>query len=213
MIKEQQKRAVVIIGRFSPPTLGHYKVIDTAKIFIRRHQDLNLSSVILVIINGEKTGEDKDKNPLSPEDRLKFIKASGRANGVILFVANSAFDAFTLVRKNGYEPIAIAAGSDRGTKYIEILNQYFTSPDGSKIKHYLVPGLEREIPPTKDKTIMGNALASIKKGHKLDIAEVSGSLARYAVQLGYEPEFAKIVGLEDKPKLAKIMFNKIKQYV
>ena len=38
---------------------------------------------------------------------------------------------------------------------------------------------------------------------------MSGSLARRAVELGYEDVFAEIVGLEDKPALAKKMFDKI----
>lgn len=209
----QKKRAAVMVARINPPTVGHYKVIDAMKAFIRDNPDLRISAPVLVIVAGEKSGEDKEKNPLTAEERAKFIEASGRANGVKVLVAPSGFAAFEAVRRAGYEPIAVAAGSDRIDRYLELLDKYFTTQDGTKIKHVPVPGLGREGQEgTKSdkRTTMEKALEDLKQGGTLDVAEVSGSMARRAVELGYEEEFAQIVGLEKKPKLAKLMFNKIK---
>lgn len=213
-VGEQKTRAAVAIGRFQPPTAGHYKVIDTMKGFIRTNPELKLSATpIVVIVDGEKTSQDKKQNPLTPEERIKFMSSSGKANGVIFITAPSAFAAFEEVRKAGYEPIAIAAGSDRADKYVGLLNKYFTKADGSKIEHMAIPGLERdnqEGKAEKKSGAMQRALDALKSGTELDTSEVSGSMARRAVELGYEEEFAQIVGLGNKPKLAKLMFDKIK---
>jgi len=211
-VGEQKTRAAVMVGRMNPPTAGHYKVIDTMKGFIRKNPDLQLSATpIVVIVDGEKTSQDKKHNPLTAEERIKFMSSSGRANGVIFITAPSAFAAFEEVRKAGYEPIAVAAGSDRITKYVGLLDKYYTKADGSKIKHVAI-GLERaeENSGTKKGGAMEKALDSLKSGSELDVSEVSGSMARRAVELGYEEEFAQIVGLGNKPKLAKMMFDKVK---
>jgi hypothetical protein len=178
----QKKRAAVMVGRLNPPTAGHYKVIDAMKNFIRTHKDLDLSVPVLVIVAGEKTSQDKSKNPLTAEERVKFIEASGLANGVIVLTAPSGFAAFEAVRKAGYEPIAVAAGSDRADGYIQMLDKYFTEPSGGKIKHVKVTGLERADEGQEEKEgAMNSALQDLKKGGELDVAEVSGSMARRAV--------------------------------
>jgi len=175
---------------------------------------LKLSATpIVVVVEGEKTSQDKSKNPLTGEERIKFMSSSGKANGVIFIKAPSAFAAFEEVRKAGFEPIAIAAGSDRIDKYLDLLNKYFKDNDGKPIKHVAIPGLERQGQDGKSeekKGAMAKALEALKGGTDLDVSEVSGSMARRAAELGYEEEFAAIVGLENKPKLAKIMFDKVK---
>jgi len=213
-VGEQKVKAAVLIGRLNPPTVGHYKGINLMKAFIRENPDLELSATpVVVIVEGEKTSLDKKKNPLTGEERVKFIAGSGKANGVKFLIANSGFGAFEAVRKAGFEPIAIAAGSDRIDSYMKILNKYFKARDGSDIKHVKIPGLDREGQDggTKEKTgAMKAALEKFHGGDDLHDSEVSGSMARRAVALGYKEEFAKIVGLEHKPKLAQLMFNKIK---
>lgn len=195
----QSKKAVVMIGRMNPPTLGHYKVIDSMKAFIRKNPEYSLKPIV-VIINGAKTSEDTSKNPLNPEDRIKFMQASGKANGVTFIVAENAFAGFEAVRKLGYEPMAIAAGSDRAQKYKQMLDKYFTN-DGETIEHVVLSGLERD----------EDADGTFDPNEKIDVSKVSGSMARAAVEAGYEDVFSKIVGLENKPKVAKIMFDKIKK--
>ena len=209
----QNKRAAVMVGRLNPPTAGHYKVLDAMKAFIKNRPNLKLDAPILVIVDGEQTSKDKHKNPLSAEDRVKFIEASGRANGVIVLVAASGFAAFEAVRRAGFEPIAVAAGSDRADKYIGMLDKYFTTKNGNKIKHVKIDDLARKGQDEKnelDATAMDKALKDLKSGSELDLAEVSGSMARRAVELGYEEEFAQIVGLAKNPALAKLLFKKIK---
>jgi hypothetical protein len=213
-VGEQKRRAVVMVGRLNPPTRGHYKVIGAMKNFITKNEDLKLDATpVVVIVAGEKSSADKTKNPLTAEERKTFLESSGNANGVKFIVANSAFAAFEEVRKAGFEPIAIAAGSDRATGYLKMLDKYFTKKDGSVIKHVTVPGLERdqdeEVSSGDDAFAM--IVRMINDGEKVDDAQISGSLARYTVKNDEKKAFAYLVNLDKKPALADKMFDKIKK--
>jgi hypothetical protein len=213
------KRAAVVIGRFQPPTLGHYAVIDMVKKYVIDNQNLLLDAMpIVVIIAGKETSKDKVKNPLSGDERVRFMTGSGKADGVKFLIAGSAYDAFEKVREEGYEPVAIAAGSDRASKYLEMLDKYFEkSEDGKTIKHVAIT-LDR------DETVSDNADDKQSKFDKnaanadilkyvdetIPVSMVSGSLARLAVKQNEFEKFAILVGLKDNVKLAKMMFNKIK---
>jgi len=196
------KKVAVVIGRFNPPTKGHYAVVDQVKKFIRKNPALGLEAApAVVIIGGSKSDADKQRNPLSAHDRQIFMKASGLANGVNFSTAPNAFAAFAQLREAGYEPIAVAAGEDRAEDYLRILNGYFK--DGEKpIKHY-------KITLARTGEDGDGVLKKMKKSGDVDVSAVSGSIARRAVELGYLPEFTKIVGLEHKPALAKKLFDKI----
>jgi nicotinamide mononucleotide adenylyltransferase len=65
-VPEQPQRAAVAVGRFNPPTLGHYKVIKLMKKFIVNNPNLGLDQLpIVVVIDGEETGKDLQRNPLT----------------------------------------------------------------------------------------------------------------------------------------------------
>ncbi len=206
----------VVIGRFNPPTKGHYAIINQVKLFIKKNPSIGLDfSPVVVVIGGSKSDTDKSKNPLSVEDRISFMKASGKANGVTILSASNAFAALEMIRTHNMEPIAVAAGSDRIDSYISILDKYFKTPDDKEIKHHSI-SLKRDAGAVATKSAdkkaaMDDVLSSVHlTGKNIDTDLVSGSLARRAVELGYESEFAEIVDLVDKPVLAKKMFKKIK---
>ena len=144
------------------------------------------------------------------------MKASGLANGALYFTAPNAFAAFEELRKKGYEPVAVAAGTDRIKDYKGILDKYFKTSDDKPIEHVGIELTRDEDAIETKKEVKGKAMDSaiatikMKKEGDVDTSVISGSLARRAVELGYELEFAKIVGLEDKPALAKKMYDKIK---
>ncbi len=211
-VGEQPKKAAVVVGRMNPPTIGHYAVFDAVKKYIRDHEDLKLEAIpIVVIIEGKETSKDKKKNPLSAEDRIKFMTASGKADGIKFIVASSAFAAFEEVRKAGFEPVAVAAGSDRADSYLQMLDKYFLTKAGEKIKHHAIT-LGRTMGHTAKKGHEKEALADILAhvDAEIPVEMVSASLARLAVQKNEQEKFAILTGLVDKPELAKKMFDKIK---
>jgi hypothetical protein len=196
----------------NPPTLGHYKVIDAMKAFIRKNKDLKLETMpIVVIVEGKETSKDKAKNPLSGAEREQFMKASSKADGVKFIISGSAFAAFEDVRKAGYEPIAVAAGSDRVHKYIELLDKYFKTRDEQPIKHLMVPGLERDADTDSDDgaPAFDEMISNIKDGEELPLSMISGTLARYIAKQDELKAFAYITGLTGKLPLAEKMMKKI----
>jgi uncharacterized protein YneF (UPF0154 family) len=214
VVGQQAKRAAVIVGRFNPPTIGHYAVMTAVKKYIKSHPELKLEALpFVVVVEGEKTSKDKKRNPLSGDDRISFMKASGRADGVRFLKAGSAMDAFQAVRRAGFEPIAVAAGSDRAKNYLDMLDKYFKTDSGKPIQHHKIE-LPREGSgeATNEELDKDAGLADILKytDKDLPISMVSASLARMAVTKGERQKFAIIVGLTDKPELANKMFDKIK---
>jgi glycerol-3-phosphate cytidylyltransferase-like family protein len=214
-VGEQAKRAVVIIGRFNPPHIGHYAVINAAKKYIRNNPTLKLDPVpIVVVIEGKKASKDKMRNPLTGTERISFMSGSGLADGVKFLKAESAFAAFEEVRKCGYEPIVIADGSDRDGKFKELLDKYFKSKDNSDIKHYSLTVKRVDDTPSKSsqsldkKDALDNVLQYTDSEMPAEMA--SASLARHAVTKKEPGKFAIITGLTSKPKLSAMMFNKIK---
>lgn len=204
-VGEQPKKAVVMVGRLNPATAGHFKVIDLMKKFARENKGV---TPIIVIVAGKETSKDLKKNPMSADERITYIKASGKANGVKIIEAPSAFAAFEEVRKAGYEPYGVAAGSDRGSKYVEMLDKYFTKADGSPLKHVLMGGLEDREDPEDDGVPSAEILKMAEEGSEIPLNLISGSMAREAVKLGYKIAFAKILGV--KQELADSVFKKVK---
>ena len=213
--KMADKRVAVILGRFNPPTKGHYRLFDTTIKFIKSNKNLKLEALpIVVVIGGSSSDKDKTKNPLSIEQRIHFMENSGKANLVKFLSAPNAFAAFSLLREQGYEPIAIAAGPDRIDSYLTLLDKYFKTPDETPIVHHAIELSRSDSAIAKDKeekkAAIDKTLKTAKeKQHNIDIDDISASLARRAVELGYEEEFNKIVGLEHKPELANKMFKAI----
>jgi hypothetical protein len=207
----QDKKVAIYIGRFNPPTAGHYHVIKELKTFIRANPKLGIEfTPVVIVIGGSKSDENKKKNPLSADERISFMKASGNADGVIFLSATNAFKAIEAVRAAGYEPIAIGAGQERMDDYIKMLDKYVKTDDDKLIKHYpILLKRDEEAVDDSDPTAKTKAMDSLLAKGSFVIDNISGSLARRAVELGFKPEFAKIVGLEAKPKLADKMFKKI----
>ena len=204
----QTTPAIVMLGRLNPPTAGHYFVIDKMKRFARKYGKGMIP--VVVIIDGKKTGDDKERNPLTPEQRIAYMKASGQADGVRFITAPNAFAGFEAVRKEGLEPIAIAAGSDRKDDYLRILDGHFLDGSGKKQKHVAVDGLERD-GDGEPEVPVSELLDELETGNMPPISMISASLAREAVRAGKLKAFGLVTGLAKKPKLAAHMAAAIKK--
>lgn len=216
----QTKLAAVFIGRCSPPTAGHYKVINQMANVIRtynkEHEGSPLETTpVIAIVVGKNTSKDKSRNPLSYDDIVKVMKAAGQIDNKAIFIkAESAFDALVKCREKGYEPILVFGGSDRGndkgSPYKDILDNYFVTKNNKKIKHEFI-STERNNAADLGNEAQETLLHMIEKDGEVDVSEVSGTLARKAVAMGLHRAFAVITGLSGKKEIADIVFNKVKR--
>ncbi|MEM2159680.1 MAG: hypothetical protein QXN55_01845, partial [Candidatus Nitrosotenuis sp.] len=173
-------------------------------------------------------------NPLSGSERVYIMQNSGHA-GVIpkdsFIIVKSAFDAFVKVRRylppgvsykegmepTGFEPIAIAAGSDRIESYKNLLDAKFTKPNGEKIKHYKIELPERnslfvDAPDEVLDAYIDELAEKIKENEHFrlsaeDIGKVSGTLVRRAIYKKEKEVFALLTGLSKNQPLAKRLWK------
>jgi hypothetical protein len=210
LLPQQDKKVIVYIGRFSPPTAGHYFAINQMKKFISEHPKLGLEfTPVVVVVGGSKSDLDLKKNPLSVDLRTKFMKASGNADGVVFLTATNAFTAFETIRAAGFEPVVITGGQERVADYITLMDKYLRTDAGLPIKHQALKLIRDEEAVDLSGSDKLKAMDKLLNSGEIEIDNISGSLARRAVELGFKPEFAKIVGLQSKPALAAKMFAKI----
>lgn len=160
----------------------------------------------VAVINGKETSKDKERNPLTPEERVRFMQSSGLSNGVRFIHAGNAVEAFNKLREMNREPLVVVAGSDRGQDYKRILDEYFKNSDDSAINHELVEiGRDADASTGENEEALQNILDHMNGD--IDVNMVSGSLARYAARNGDLENFAIITGL--RPKAAKILMDKL----
>jgi nicotinamide mononucleotide adenylyltransferase/predicted nucleotidyltransferase len=120
-LPEQVTEAVVVtkevaftFGRFNPPTIGHEKLIKKVaqaardyKVFLSR-------------------SEDTKKNPLSPSDKLSYMKKMfpTHAKNIEINKSNMILDIATTLFKKGYNVLKMVVGSDRVSEFKGILTKY-----------------------------------------------------------------------------------------
>ena len=121
MVKEQylqektNKSIAFTFGRFNPPTIGHEKLINKVKSIPANDYKIYLSR-----------SEDKNKNPLSPTQKLNVMKTMfpQHARNIELNPTNMILDIVTDLYKKGYTNITMVVGSDRVREFDSILNRY-----------------------------------------------------------------------------------------
>jgi predicted nucleotidyltransferase len=100
-------------GRFNPPTIGHLKLMDKVK------SQSNNYKIYL------SRSEDPKKNPLSPREKLSFMKKifPQHARNIEINPSNNVLD--ILVRLNGkFNNIGMVAGRDRMREFDTLLKRY-----------------------------------------------------------------------------------------
>ena len=169
----------------------------------------------MLIIDGEKSSKDKTVNPLTVDERIKIMRGSGHLDDKTIFITGkNLVDGFKNVRKEGFEPCLIVGGDDRGTKsdapYKDLLDKYFTMPDGKKVEHIYV-SVKRNDAKEQSIATQNTLLKMIEKDGDVDPTTISGTIARKAAELGYKNAFTAILGLKNKQHIADIAYNKIRK--
>src|SRR6056300_1445326 len=109
------KSVAFTFGRFSPPTIGHEKLIDKVK-----SQSTNDYKIYL------SRSQDTKKNPLSPRDKLNVMKDMfpTHASNIELNPTNMVLDLATNLYNKGYSDVTMVVGSDRVREFDGILKKY-----------------------------------------------------------------------------------------
>ena len=119
-----EKTTVFAFGRMNPPTTGHAKLVDKVKEVAKS----NKAEHLVVVSHSQ----DKNKNPLSAEQKLKHtkrffpntnIKASSKESPTFLQHAAE-------LHNSGTKHLIMVAGSDRTNEYKEKLNKYNGTGEG-----------------------------------------------------------------------------------
>lgn len=192
------KNAAVIIGRFNPPTIGHYHLISKVKQFIAtKGSDHSISPMpFIIIVDGEKSRDDTQSNPLSASERLVLMRKHEDTTACKFIIASSVVDGFNKIRDAGFEPTLIAGGEDRTAQYIKILKDF--NPDLDRIEFSMKRTI---VDPNNADGIIDNIAPT-------DINMISASLARVAAVKDKFDAFKTITGLSDAD--ANDVFTKIK---
>lgn len=107
--------AVITVGRMNPPTRGH-AVLVRKVLEIARETG---AQPILYLVDGEQTGKDKIKNPLTGAQREAYVKQM--FPGIKVDVVTSAYQVIDVLEVQGMMPAIWVAGSDRASNYRKML--------------------------------------------------------------------------------------------
>lgn len=107
---KQKKTVEVFLGRLQPIHKGHFKILKKMK------------NPVLVLIKGAKTSKNKKRNPFPLEYQEQLIKKV--MPNLKIHIAPSGFLPLILfdIRRMGFEPIVVYAGSDRISSYKRMMN-------------------------------------------------------------------------------------------
>jgi len=181
LISEEIGSAVVLsFGRMNPPTIGHQKLVDKITSIARSKKaqpHLYLSH-----------SQDKKKNPLSYNDKLKYTQ---KAFGDIVKRSNSKtiFDVLKEIQ-NTFDNVTIVVGSDRVTEFTRIVNKY-NNKDFKFKSIKVVSAGERD--PDAD-----------------DVSGMSASKLRQLAVSGQFSEYKKGLPRKMSNQESKEMYNKIR---
>ena len=106
----------LVFGRFNPPTIGHQKLLDSAK---------SISDGDLKIYPSRTY--DPKKNPLDPNQKTSLMKKMfpDHAKNIVNDEGvKSIFDALKLANDEGYSNVQIVVGSDRVAEFDSLAQKY-----------------------------------------------------------------------------------------
>ncbi len=115
--EEELPPLTVVFGRFNPPTVGHEKLLKSAK---------RISAGGDVKIYPSRT-QDPKKNPLDPDNKVSFMKKmfpEFEENIINDKDMKSIFDVLINANEDGYTSVNIVVGSDRQAEFENLAQKY-----------------------------------------------------------------------------------------
>ena len=180
------KKIVMIFGRFNPPTTGHELLVDKSyKLSKKINSDYGIFT---------SKSNDPKKNPLSIDDKIKFMKKSFPRYKNNIYHPDSIqiktpANVLEWLSKNGYEEVHFMVGSDRVKSFESMINK-MQEKGYTKFKRVVVVSAGERDPDADD------------------VSGMSASKMRSFVKKDDFNSFLK--GTPMKSKDAKDMFEKLK---
>jgi phosphopantetheine adenylyltransferase len=114
----QEVSLTITFGRFNPPTVGHEKLLKAARRIAGPQGNL--------LVFPSRT-QDKKKNPLSPSEKINFMKKMFPDFEELIVddeEMKSIFNVLVSASQQGYRIINIVVGADRKTEFENLANKY-----------------------------------------------------------------------------------------
>ncbi len=185
LFEAEDKHVTFCFGRMNPPTIGHAEVFKTMA---------SQGGDFMIFLS---QSQDKKENPLSYEEKIKFIKAihpqyaghivENRELNTVVKVASYLYD-------QGYRHATFVAGSDRLDSFKKLLSQY-NGVEGKSHGYYKFELLDFESSGERDPDSEG-------------VSGISASKARAAAANNDLEGFQKATGAGG---VAKEMFEAVRK--
>jgi len=115
--EERKDHIVATFGRFNPPTVGHLKLIDHIKKLAKHH---GADHIVFA-----SASQDKNKNPLSHHEKVKFMKQMFPDTNIQKESnVKNMLDMMKHLHKQGYKKATIVVGGDRLQEINNLLHKY-----------------------------------------------------------------------------------------
>ena len=114
---EELPPLTIVFGRFNPPTVGHDKLLKSAK---------RISAGGDVKIYPSRS-QDPKKNPLDPDNKVSFMKKmfpDFKDNIINDDQMKTIFDVLVTANEEGYSSVNIVVGSDRQAEFENLAQKY-----------------------------------------------------------------------------------------
>lgn len=178
---EKKENIVIGIGRFQPPTAGHYEMAKKIK-ELAEFGDAN-HAIFTFHSYGDK------KNPLPPDVKAKHMETILNTKNIVHHPdVKDPFDVFQLLHNQGYKRILLVAGGERADQYKKLKPYFGTKTQNSKTgkiidltninpEDYNIHKIERDADTDTGGTEIESHMIN-PKTNKMDVSFVSGSKMR-----------------------------------
>lgn len=210
-VQEQSRGGVVLtFGRMNPPTVGHEKLVDKVKTVASQK-----SATPMVFLSHS---QDKSKNPLEYEDKVRFAQA---AFGKIVqkSPAKTLIDILKSVQSK-FNDVTLVVGSDRVNEFQTLLNKYngkeynFDSinvvsagerdPDAEGVEGMSASKMRAAVRAGDDKKFI-SGLPRRLQAHGKEILQLVGLGMKLHEELEQEGLLSEVLTVDQRRKRAAIM--------
>lgn len=190
---EELPPLTVVFGRFNPPTVGHDKLLKSAK---------RISAGGDVKIYPSRT-QDPKKNPLDPNKKVSYMKKmfpDFEENIINDKDMKSIFDVLVAANEEGYTNVNIVVGSDRQAEFENLAQKYngdlYTFDQirviSAGVRDADAEGVEGMSASKMRKAVLDNDFASFRRGTPKTLDDADTQALFNAVRQGMGAKKAKV---------------------